>query len=476
VSTPSVPTRGTRDVWLVLTGQQALRLFVEAGIVAGLRRELGDQLVPVLLMDEGGIPPWRPRLGERVILRRELMSPPSTRRARAADWLDRRLDRQLGFWPLAVRLNLRHGFNAERMQPGNVYGFLNTNLVGRLPRWRPVEALMRWWFFSPRRRVPTQLARRMRAECGALVVTNLSLPRIVPFLTAARRLDVPVVAYLLSWDHPVGKGVISPHLRRYVVQNEAMREDLLRYHGVPAERVRVTGWPQSDVYARRRPREDYDAIVRECGLDPSRPVVLFVANWWTNAPYEGALVTRLVEWFQGSGAAARCNLLVRPHPRDVEAADRFAAALGKPWAHVQQATYGDFDTLVTLLQHVDCVVVNAGTTMLDAIVSGRPVVCVLYDEGAPAGETWAAKNLAGEHYRVLAGSSAFYRATRFEEVVAGIQRALAYPDELAAERQRVAREVVGEIDGHAGERVVAAIVEAVRPAEDEGSRRSGPQR
>jgi CDP-glycerol glycerophosphotransferase (TagB/SpsB family) len=172
-------------------------------------------------------------------------------------------------------------------------------------------------------------------------------------------------------------------------------------------------------------------------------------------------VARLVDWFEGSGLSDRCNLLVRPHPRDVEWGERFASALGKPWAHVQQATYGDFETMVTLLQHVDCVVVNAGTTMLDAIVSDRPVVCVLYDEGAPAGQSWAAKNLAGEHYRVLAGSNAFYRATRFEEVVAGIESALARPDELAAERRRVAHEVVGEVDGHAAERVVEAILGVV---------------
>ena len=79
---------------------------------------------------------------------------------------------------------------------------------------------------------------------------------------------------------------------------------------------------------------------------------------------------------------------------------------------------------------------------------------MLYDEGAPPGESWAMKNVVGEHYRELAASAAFYRAERFEEVVAGIERALAHPDELARERRRVARQVVGEVDGRAAERVV----------------------
>ena len=86
---------------------------------------------------------------------------------------------------------------------------------------------------------------------------------------------------------------------------------------------------------------------------------------------------------------------------------------------VQEASYSDIEELATLLQHADVVVCNAGTILLDALVGDRPAVCVLYDEGAPPGESWAAKNVVGEHYQELAASGAFYRAERFEEVVAG---------------------------------------------------------
>ena len=103
---------------------------------------------------------------------------------------------------------------------------------------------------------------------------------------------------------------------------------------------------------------------------------------------------------------------------------------------MQEASYSDIEELATLLQHVDVVVCNAGTILLDALVGDRPAVCVLYDEGAPPGESWAAKNVVGEHYQELAASGAFHRAERFEEVVAGIERALAQPEELAEARRR----------------------------------------
>jgi hypothetical protein len=128
---------------------------------------------------------------------------------------------------------------------------------------------------------------------------------------------------------------------------------------------------------------------------------------------------------------------------------------------VQEPSYTDLETLATLLQHVDCVVANAGTILLDSLVNDRAAVCVLYDEGAPPGERHAELNVTGRHYEELVRSDAFLRATSFEEVTAGIERALANPDELAAERKRVARDGVGEVDGRAAERVVDAVVEVV---------------
>jgi len=69
--------------------------------------------------------------------------------------------------------------------------------------------------------------------------------------------------------------------------------------------------------------------------------------------------------------------------------------------------------------------------------------------------------VSGEHYRTLFESEAFYRADTFEEVVDGVERALRHPEELAAERARVTRAVLGEVDGHAADRVADEVIAAV---------------
>lgn len=448
--------------WLVLPDQLSNRVFFDAGIVERLSERLDGELTAVFLVPRDEAADWAGRLGEVPVLHGgDLTAPGGGRGERALRRLDAWLDRRIGYHPLAIRLNYRHGFHLDRMHAGHPNWMLDSARLGPLPRWGFLERAMERWHLGTRRHVPTRLVEAMERGCSALVVANVQPHSVVPYLVCARRLELPVVAYVASWDHTVGKGVISPYCDHYLVQNRVMEDDLRRFHGIDPDRVTVTGWPQTDVFHRRHPRPEYEALLRRFGLDPDMPLVLVLGNTPTNAPYEGRFVERLLAWWERS--ANDCfQLLFRPHPRDRDWRERFGPALERDGAFVQEPSYTDLDDLATLLQHGDAVVCNAGTILLDALVNDRPAVCVLYDEGAPEGESWAVKNVIGEHYRELAGSGAFHRAESFDEVVAGIERSLADPDELAGARRRVVAEVVGDVDGRAAERVVDAIVGTVR--------------
>jgi hypothetical protein len=447
-----------RGVWLVLPDPFSSRLFFDTGIVDRLRERVDDGLT--LVLDAGEqTTHWRDRAGRMRIVELPDLTRNGSGLHRRVDW---RLDATIGFYPLSLRQSLRHGFNRERMQPGHSNWFLDPERAGPLPPSATVDRVLTKWHYGSLRYVPPRLLDELRRERPAVALANTQMHSVVPFVVAARRADLPVVGHIASWDHTVGKGIVPPELRRYIVQNDVMRDDLVRYHGVDASRIVVSGWPQTDVFHRERPRSEFEGVLRRLGLDPGRPVVLVMGNSPTNAPYERSFVERLVAWWEESGAEARFSLLFRPHPRDGAWRERFAAARDREGAAVQEPSFTDLETLAVLLQHGDVVVSNAGTILLDALVNDRPAVCVLYDEGAPPGESWALKNVSGDHYKSLIESDAFYRADGFDEVVAGIERALAHPGELAKERTRVAHEVVGEIDGRAAERVATAIAEVAQ--------------
>jgi hypothetical protein len=445
-------------LWVVLPDPFSARVFFDTGIIEKLRAGVGDRLALVL---DTGEQAWAERIPSvRVIRRDELVVGPGPLHAKVWRRADAWLDRRIGFYPLSLRHSLRHGFHRERMRPGHSNWFLDPTLAGPLPRWAFLNPAMARWHYGRLRYLPPSFLGRLRRERPTIALSNMQMHSVVPFVVAARRLGLPVVGNIASWDHTVGKGIVAPGLRRYLVQNDAMRHDLLHYHGVDPGRVVVTGWPQTDIFRRPRQRSEYDAVLRGLGLDPGRPLVLVMGNTPTNAPYEGRFVDRLVAWWQESGARERFSLLFRPHPRDRAWRERFAAGCTTAGTAVQEPSFTDLETLAVLLQHGDVVVSNAGTILLDALANDRPAVCTLYDEGAPPGESWALKNVSGEHYRPLFDSTAFYRATVFEEVTAGIERALADPHELAAERARAVRLVIGTVDGRAAERVADAIMSA----------------
>ncbi len=447
-------------VWVVLPDPFSSRLFFDTGIVDLLRERLGDRL-ELFLFDVGEqAEAWEERArGTRVTRPEDLVAARVSLGEKLFRRADRWLDRRIGFYPLSLRHSLRNGFHRQRMQPGHANWFLDPTLAGPLPRWAFLDRAMARWHYGRLRYVPPRLLTRVRRERPAIALANLQMHAVVPFVVGARRFALPVTGNIASWDHTVGKGIVAPDLRRYLVQNDVMRSDLVRYHGVDADRIVVTGWPQTDVFHRHRSRADYETIVRDAGLDPARPVVMVMGNTPTNAPYETQFVKRLVAWWSGN-ARGRFSLFFRPHPRDREWRTRFAAALSASGVAVQEPSFTDLEALAALLQHGDVVVSNAGTILLDALANDRPAVCTLYDEGAPPGESWALKNVSGEHYRTLFESQAFYRAHDFAELIEGIERALVYPHELAAERARVTRAVLGEVDGGAAERVAEAIVSA----------------
>ena len=111
-----------RPAWLVLADPLSTRVLVEAGVVDRLAAALGERLQLAFLLPREAARPWAERLpaSARPPLFVDDLFPvrvPRLERAlrRADIWLDRRI----GYYPLAIRLNYRHGLHLERMRPGH---------------------------------------------------------------------------------------------------------------------------------------------------------------------------------------------------------------------------------------------------------------------------------------------------------------------------------------------------------------------
>jgi len=169
------------------------------------------------------------------------------------------------------------------------------------------------------------------------------------------------------------------------VWNEVQREEAMTLHGVPPERVAVTGAQNFDHWFERRPARDRAEFVRRVGLADTAHYLLWVCSaLFRGGDPEAPFVRRWIEAIRASAdpVLQDAQILVRPHPSRL-----------KEWAHVRlddlprvafwganpidpesQADY--FDSL-----HHSIGVVGLNTSaFLEAAIAGRPVYTVLLPE------------------------------------------------------------------------------------------------
>jgi hypothetical protein len=183
---------------------------------------------------------------------------------------------------------------------------------------------------------PTSRAvRRQIAEIDPDVV--LLTPHLMPgslqteYLRAAIDLGLPTVLCIASWDNLSSKQQIRLVPDAVTLWNETQLREAVEIHGLPAERVKVTGAQVYDHWFtwRARDRSEFCAAV---GLPTDRPFVLYAAG--ALFPARRTEAEWAVEWLRALRASGDPRLrgiavLVRPHPK------RFAE-----WAAVDLEPFG----------------------------------------------------------------------------------------------------------------------------------------
>jgi hypothetical protein len=152
------------------------------------------------------------------------------------------------------------------------------------------------------------------------------------YVRAARRLGIRSVLCVGSWDHLTTKGLVHVVPDRVLVWNETQRQEAGDIHGIPPERVAVTGAQAYDHWFVTRPSTTREAFCARAGLRPDRPYLLYLCSSPFITPHEVGFVER---WLAGIRASAlpelrEAGILVRPHPQNFD-----------QWAEVDLSRFGN---------------------------------------------------------------------------------------------------------------------------------------
>ncbi len=230
---------------------------------------------------------------------------------------------------------------------------------------------------------------RQEADCVAVTPMVTCASEQVDIVKAARKLRVPTAVCVASWDNLTNKGLLRVKPDRVMVWNDWQRRELQRYHYIPSDRVDMTGAQNFDHWFGRVPDEDRRAFLDKIGLPGGGDYLLYVcsSSFIAGADSEMVFVRRWLAALHCSQHARlrSINVLVRPHPYDVEA---WRHALFTDLGNVAIWPVGPRDPTDAeeqrgyfhSLYHATAVVGINTSAMIEAAIIGRAVFAVGDDD------------------------------------------------------------------------------------------------
>jgi hypothetical protein len=205
------------------------------------------------------------------------------------------------------------------------------------------------------------------------------------WLRAAKRIGIRTGYPVLSWDNLTNKGLLRDVPDRVFVWNEVQAGEAAELHGVPRERVVVTGAQPFDHWFAWEPSRSREEFCVEVGLPADRPFAVYVCSSGFVAPDEAAFVSRwIAELRAHGGLLAEAGILVRPHP--LFAAQWEGVELDDPRAVIWPRHEQDPSDEAGRRNYFDSIYHSAAmvgintTAQIEGAIVGRPVHTVLADD------------------------------------------------------------------------------------------------
>jgi len=261
----------------------------------------------------------------------------------------------------------------------------------------------------------------------------------VDVVRAARRRGFRVVTGIASWDNLTNKGLLRVEPDLVMVWNEAQKAEATRYHGIPADRVAVTGAQLFDRWFERMPGTTREAFCSTVGLPADQPFLLYTASsvFIARSELELPFVRTWIQALRRSTdpRVRDMPVLVRPHPYNWHAwQDADLSDLG----HVQVWPRGPYNAVseenrsgfFDSMYHSAAVVGVNTSAMIESAIVGRPVFSL-------TGEFGGTQEGTLHFHHLLPENGGFLRVGRtLEEHVTQLTDVLTNPGAAQAETQR----------------------------------------
>lgn len=323
---------------------------------------------------------------------------------------------------------------------------------------------------------PSTLAWLRQVKPSLLITMYPFLEGQMVVVAAAKRLGIPVMAFITSWDNLTTKNRLIYQYDGYLVWSEHMKRELNKLYPQSVSRpVYVVGAPQYDVFTQQKFHQTREEFCRFYELDPKRPIILYCLGS-PKMIREDYGAIEFVERASQDERLSRAQVIIRAHPghldkdltRLKQIEDRYSnvviQGLNRTWKKNPFEGEESISEWVNTIRHADVVVNLSSTISIDAAICDKPVVNLNFDPepGSPNQQLVVEINGKWNHYKPVAASGGVWLVNNMEELISAVNFYLKDPGLHRAQRQWIVQHVCGDVDGLAGKRMAQAVTEVLQ--------------
>ena len=267
---------------------------------------------------------------------------------------------------------------------------------------------------------------------------SVTYPVMTPepsFAVEAKKLKIPLIYHMLSWDNLTAKGkfVVAPDY--WFSWGDKMNKEIIDLYEVSSDKIYKVGVPHFDSHRKRQKSPKF--------YKKDKKHLLFAMSPSIYNEFEIDIIEHL--FYEVLSDNELITFVVRPHPHDVQGTynnDTLVKRLKKLendgcdilWPRITQSkmqwsmTKADMHYFSAILQHTDVLLNSGSTVAIEAAICSSEVIFTAFD-GLEERPYWqsARKLMDYTHLSDLASSGAFHVAYSMSDLLNAIDLALKAP-------------------------------------------------
>jgi CDP-glycerol glycerophosphotransferase (TagB/SpsB family) len=294
----------------------------------------------------------------------------------------------------------------------------------------------------------------------------------INLLREAKRRNIKTVGFINSWDKVTSRNILRLLPDRFVVFNDIVKNELIKYDEVNEEDIFVGGLPQYD-YLFDNNFQTREEFFQKIGIDPYKKLLVyasmgraFSSTDWDMIDYLHGLTksgkleqdSELLVRFQPNDFVDKSEIEKRPFIKYDQPGIRFSSKRGVDW----DMDFKDLDHLKNTLYHMSLVISYASSIGIDAAVYDKPIININFEIKK---NDYLLKSptqyYATSHYSNAVKTGAIDLVNSEQEMVEKINQYFKNPEIKREERKRLVLEQCKFTDGKSGERISEFLINQI---------------